>query len=127
MSSPRQHRNSAILNHSPNSPGSGRSLTISGIGSPMTMRAGRPLRVTPQDFRSRHCSPRNVRARISMAAEAYMARSRRPIRPCSAWESVRSEGQTNVSTVALSTGRPRIYDLEEVVRFARDSALEGCR
>jgi hypothetical protein len=60
-----------------------------------------------------------------MAAEAYMARSRRPIRPCSAWESVRSEGQTNVSTVALSTGRPRIYDLEEVVRFARDSPLEG--
>ena len=30
-----------------------------------------------------------------------------------------------VSTVALSTGRPRIYDLEEVVRFARDSPLEG--
>ena len=35
------------------------------------------------------------------------------------------KGQTNVSTVALSTGRPRIYDLEEVVRFARDSPLEG--
>jgi hypothetical protein len=42
-------RNTATLqhpHHGHNSPGSGSSFTISGIGSPMTIRAGRPRRVS---------------------------------------------------------------------------------
>ena len=42
-----QHCNGATPDHAPNSPGSGSSFTISGIGSPRTIRAGRPLRVSP--------------------------------------------------------------------------------
>ena len=43
---PSANCNSASLDQAANSAGSGSSFTISGIGSPTTIRAGRPLRVS---------------------------------------------------------------------------------
>jgi hypothetical protein len=48
---------------------------------------------TSPGLQSRRCSRRSVRARINMAAEAYLAPSCRPLRPRGKQESASGEGK----------------------------------
>jgi hypothetical protein len=59
---------------------------------------------TRQDHRSKHCSPRSVPDRTDMAAEAYLARSRRPANPrgASIWENAHGDSQADHQQLAAA-------------------------